>query len=115
MIRASLEQPEDLSPGAVYTLQEVCRLLRISEATARRWIKDGRLPGRRIGRDYRFLGRDLLDALEGVPGALRSAGLLRRFGPQHPLLGLAGIGESGRSDIAEQHDRYLAGLSRPKP
>jgi len=115
MVRRSLEELESVSPGAVYTLQEVCRILRISEATARRWIRDGRLPGRRIGRNYRFLGRDLLDVLDGVLAAPRATGRLRRFGPEHPLLELAGIGESGRSDIAEQHDRYLAGLSRPKP
>ena len=54
----------DIVPGAVYTLRETCQLLKISEATARRWLKAGQLRGRRIGRAYRFLGADLLAALQ---------------------------------------------------
>jgi hypothetical protein len=61
------------------------------------------LGGRRIGRDYRFLGRDLLRHFEGP-----SPQHPRVFHPGHPLLALAGIGSSGRSNIAEEHDRYLA-------
>lgn len=96
-----------IADDGVYTLREACRLLRISEATARRWIKEGRLPGRKIGRDYRFLGRDLLRYLtsEQQPE-------LRPSYPRHPLLALAGIGDSGRTDISEEHDRYLAEFVR---
>ena len=61
---------ENLSPdtpeirqNAVYTLKETCILLKIGDSTVRRWIKEGLLPARRIGRDYRFLGGDLLAAL----------------------------------------------------
>ena len=106
MTRDAIE-PTALSSEGVYTLQEACRFLRISESTARRWIKDGRLRGRKIGRDYRFLGRDLLRCLtsEQEPE-------LRPSYPGHPLLALAGIGDSGRSDISEEHDRYLAELAR---
>lgn len=105
-----IETTGSVSPDAVYTLQEARRFLKISEATARRWIKEGRLRGRKIGRDYRFLGRDLLDCL----GALTSeqGPELRPSYPGHPLLALAGIGDSGRSNIAEEHDRYLAALAR---
>ena len=105
-----MEDVREPLPNAVYTLRETCQLLRISEATARRWIKDGRLRGRRIGRDYRFLGRDLLDALEAARGPM--AEQVRLFDPEHPLLALAGIGESGRADVAQEHDRYLAALSK---
>jgi excisionase family DNA binding protein len=52
-----------IQPGAVYTLAEACNILQVSEATLRRWLKDGRLPSARIGRGYRFLGSQLLDAL----------------------------------------------------
>ena len=52
-----------IQPGAVYTLAEACEILQVSEATLRRWLKDGRLPSARIGRGYRFLGSQLLDAL----------------------------------------------------
>ncbi len=105
-----IDSTSGVSPNVVYTLQEARQFLRISEATARRWLKDGRLRGRKIGRDYRFLGRDLLDCL----GALTSeqGPELRPSYPEHPLLALAGIGDSGRRDIAEEHDRYLAALAR---
>ena len=41
-------------------------------------------------------------------------GDLRPFHPDHPLLKLAGIGESGRSDVSENVDRYLAEFLREK-
>ena len=89
MTRDAIE-PMALFSEGVYTLQEACRFLRISEATARRWIKQGRLRGRKIGRDYRFLGRDLLRCL--TPELELE---LRPSYPGHPLLALAGIGDSG--------------------
>ncbi len=102
----------DVTPGHVYTLRETCRILKISASTARRWMKEGRLRSRKIGRDYRFLGRDLLDCLDRGLAPSPAPPAPQALGPDHPLLALAGIGESGRSDIAEEHDRYLAALSR---
>ncbi len=55
---------QPILPTAVYTLRDLCVLLRISDSTARRWIRERILPPRRIGRDYRFLGSDLLGALD---------------------------------------------------
>lgn len=103
-----------LTADGIYTLQEACTFLRISDATARRWIKDGRLPARKIGRDYRVLGRDLLRCLNTSPTPEHEIELRPSY-PDHPLLELAGIGDSGRSDIAEEHDRYLNELHRAKP
>jgi len=102
-----VQQADELSPNGVYTLQEVCRLLKISEPTARRWLKSGLLRGRKIGGGYRFLGRDVLDSMEGGR-ALHEELELLPFGPDHPLLALDGIAESGHDDIADEHDRYLA-------
>ena len=56
--------PTDILPNAVYTLKDTCEAFKISESTVRRWVKTGLLPARKIGRDYRFLGSDLLAALE---------------------------------------------------
>lgn len=102
----AIERIADILPGELYTLQEACRVLRVSEPTVRRWVKSGRLQARRIGRDYRFRGSDLLDAAEPQQAEFRPSY------PEHPLLALVGIGDSGRSDVSEQHDRYLADLAR---
>ena len=53
----------EIRPNAVYTLAEVCQILRISDATERRWLKAGKLRAPRVGRAYRVLGSQLLDAL----------------------------------------------------
>ena len=58
-----MPESQPILPTAVYTLKEACDLLKISDATARRWIREALLPPRRIGRDYSFLGIDLLAAL----------------------------------------------------
>ncbi|MEA2641651.1 MAG: Helix-turn-helix domain [Chloroflexota bacterium] len=55
----------EIRPNAVYTLSEVCQILRISDATARRQLKTGRLKGAQVGRAYRILGSQLLSALSG--------------------------------------------------
>ena len=93
----------DIESGAFYTLREACEVLRISDATARRWIKDGRLRARKIGRGYRLLGTDL----EGIATAQRELPS-GDFGPDHPLLKLIGAGDSGLTDVSERHDDYLA-------
>ncbi|MEA2640327.1 MAG: Helix-turn-helix domain [Chloroflexota bacterium] len=53
----------EIRPNAVYTLAEVCRILKISDATMRRWLKSGKIRGARVGRAYRVLGSQLLEAL----------------------------------------------------
>jgi len=49
----STSEPHEIRENAVYTLKETRILLKIGDSTVRR----------RIGRDYRFLGSDLLAAL----------------------------------------------------
>jgi excisionase family DNA binding protein len=56
----------EIRPDAVYTLEEVSNILHVSEATATRWIKAGKLRSARVGRMYRVLGRQLLDALSAA-------------------------------------------------
>jgi excisionase family DNA binding protein len=53
----------EIRPNAVYTLAEVCQIFRVSEATVRRLLRQGILRSGRVGRSYRFLGSQLLDAL----------------------------------------------------
>jgi len=59
----------EIRPNAVYTLAEVCQLLRISDATARRQLKSGMLRSARVGRAYRVLGSQLLEALGSGSGS----------------------------------------------
>ena len=105
----AIERIADILPGELYTLREACRVLRVSEPTVRRWVKTGRLRARRIGRDYRFLGSVLLDA-----PASAASGEPRSLSRESPLLKLAGIGDSGQADIAENHDSYLIEALRKK-
>lgn len=52
-----------IEENEVYTTKEVAEMLRVSMPTIKRMLKDGRLPSTRIGRQHRFLGKDLLDIL----------------------------------------------------
>ncbi len=54
----------EIRPNAVYTLAEACQILRVSDATIRRWIKSGKIRYARVGRAYRILGSQLLEALQ---------------------------------------------------
>lgn len=53
----TLEDPKLL------TAQEAAALLRVSEATVRRLIRQRKLPGTRIGRDYRIPRAQLIKSL----------------------------------------------------
>ena len=64
MVGSNIGSNIEIRPNAVYTLAEVCQILRISDATARRWLKAGKLRAARVGRAYRVLGSQLLDALD---------------------------------------------------
>lgn len=43
----------------ILTLQEAAKLLKISDATLRNWIKGGRIPALKEGRAYRIKKEDL--------------------------------------------------------
>jgi len=52
-----------IEENEVYTTKEVANLLKVSLPTVKRMLKDGRLKSTRIGRQHRFLGKDILDIL----------------------------------------------------
>jgi len=58
------DSPPEIRPNAVYTLPEICQILKISDATVRRWLKNGQIRSAKVGRAYRVLGSQLLDALQ---------------------------------------------------
>ena len=57
---------EEIKAGAVYLTEEAARLLRVNPGTLRRYFRDGRVKAKRVGRDYRVLGRELLLFLDQV-------------------------------------------------
>jgi len=52
-----------IDENEVYTTKEVAELLKVSLPTIKRMLADGRLPSTRIGRQHRFLGKDILGIL----------------------------------------------------
>ncbi len=52
-----------IDENEVYTTKEVAEILKISMPTIKRLLKDKKLPSTRIGRQHRFLGKDILDIL----------------------------------------------------
>lgn len=57
---------EPIIPLRVYTLAEVVEMLNISDSTARRWLSNGQLRGAKLGKEWRFLGSHLIDALQSA-------------------------------------------------
>jgi excisionase family DNA binding protein len=60
--------PIEIRPHAVYTIAEVCQLLRLGNVTVRRLVRSGQLPATRLGGPYRILGSALLAALRDADG-----------------------------------------------
>lgn len=46
--------------NVIYTPREVARLMKLSSITIERKIRSGELKALKIGKNYRFLGRDIL-------------------------------------------------------
>lgn len=53
----------EILPNEVYTTQEAQKLLKVSSSTMKRLIKSGLIRVNKIGKQYRFLGHDLLRML----------------------------------------------------
>ena len=47
----------------ILTFPQACAFLNISPATMRNWLKDGRVVGYKIKRDWRFIKSELLTVL----------------------------------------------------
>jgi len=48
-----------MSVDTYYTLEEAARILRLHPQTLRRWIRQGKLPARRFGKQFRLRPEDL--------------------------------------------------------
>jgi len=50
----------EIKPNAYYTLDEAAKLLRVSRRTIQELLRKGQLDAVKVGRQWRFLGRNLL-------------------------------------------------------
>jgi len=51
---------QEIKPNAVYTTTESRRLLKISDSTIKRLLKQGLIKANKVGRQYRILGKEIL-------------------------------------------------------
>jgi excisionase family DNA binding protein len=51
---------EEIKPNAVYTTAETQKLLKISNSTIKRMLKNGLLKANKVGGQYRILGKEIL-------------------------------------------------------
>ncbi len=56
-----------LERGRMYKLEEVAAILGVHVMTVRRWVRDGTLPSKRIGRLYFVYGGDLVPSRANGP------------------------------------------------
>lgn len=53
----------EIQPNEIYTFNETLELLKVSKSTLLRLTKQGALRAGKIGAQHRFLGRDILHAI----------------------------------------------------
>ena len=51
---------EEIQANAVYTTSEAQKILKISESTIKRLLKNGLIKANKVGGQYRILGKELL-------------------------------------------------------
>ena len=96
--------------GGLMTVAETARLLRRSTEQVRRYLREGELPGRRLGGQW-FVDRE--DAETFARQRREGTEFLRRLSSSDPdpLREAIAIGGSGGGDIAGGRARYLRSLT----
>lgn len=51
---------QEIKPNAVYTTNETQKLLKISNSTIKRMLKNGLIKANKVGGQYRILGKEIL-------------------------------------------------------
>jgi excisionase family DNA binding protein len=62
---------EEIKPNAIYTTSETQNLLKISNSTIKRMLKNGLLKANKVGGQYRILGKEILRLVS--PGVEKKA------------------------------------------
>jgi len=52
--------PEEIKENAVYTTYETQKLLKVSNSTIKRMLKNGLIKANKVGGQYRILGKEIL-------------------------------------------------------
>ena len=55
-----INMSEEIKQNAVYTTSETQKLLKISESTIKRMLKNGLIKANKVGGQYRILGKEIL-------------------------------------------------------
>ncbi|MCL6568754.1 MAG: helix-turn-helix domain-containing protein [Deinococcota bacterium] len=77
----------------VMTLEEVAKMLRVSEQTIYELARSGNLPGRKVGREWRFLKHSILEWFEDGENGEEGKVQLDEFGGEYKV-------EDGQEKIA---------------
>jgi len=59
-------QVENLNPLTPLTPEKVAEILNISVKTLKQWLRERRIKGVKVGREWRIMQRDLVHYLEGL-------------------------------------------------
>ncbi|MBA3047735.1 helix-turn-helix domain-containing protein [Patescibacteria group bacterium] len=51
---------QEIKPNSIYTTNETQKLLKISNSTIKRMLKNGLLKANKVGGQYRILGKEIL-------------------------------------------------------
>lgn len=62
----------------VLTLEELAAYLKVSETTAYALVRGGELPGRKVGREWRFLRAGVVEWLRGTGATMNENGVVQR-------------------------------------
>ena len=50
----------EIKPNGIYTTNEAQKLLKVSNSTIKRLLKNGLIKANKVGRQYRILGKEIL-------------------------------------------------------
>ena len=56
----------EINPHEIYTTQETQKLLKVSNSTIKRMLKNGLLRANKIGKQYRIMGHEILRLVSPV-------------------------------------------------
>jgi len=56
----NMTKHDEIKPNAVYTVQETQELLKVSNSTIKRMLKNQLIQANKVGRQYRILGKEIL-------------------------------------------------------